>query len=51
MDLIFRGYEASNIPASYQVLYFSLELYAVIRAVSVLPMEFAVLGVVSCCGV
>ena len=50
-DMIFKGYEESNIPASYQVLYFSLELYAVVRTVSVVPMELAVLGVVSCCGV
>ena len=35
----------------YQVIYFSLELYAVIRTVSVVPMELAVLGIVSCGGV
>ena len=51
MDLIFRGYKASEVPASYQVLYFSLELYAVVRAVSVVSVELAILGVVSCCRV
>ena len=51
LRLIFRGYEASEVPAPYQVLYFPFELYAVVRAVSVISMELAVLGVVSCGGI
>ena len=51
LRLIFRGYEASEVPTSYLVLYFPLELYVVVRAVPVVPIELAVPGVVSCGGV
>ena len=51
LRLIFRGYEESEVPAPYKVLYFPLDLYAVIRAVPVVPMELSVPGVVSCGGV
>ena len=40
------GYKTSEIPTPYQVLYLPLELYAVVRAVTVIPMELTVLGVV-----
>ena len=46
LRLTFRGYKTSEIPTPYQVLYFPLELYAVVRVVSVIPMELTVLGVV-----
>ena len=46
MSLTFRRYEASDVPAPYQVLYLSLKLYTVVRAVSIIPMELAILGVV-----
>ena len=51
LGLTFRGYKMSEIPTPYQVLYLPLELYAVVRAVSVIPMELTVLGVVSRGGV
>ena len=51
LSLTFRGYKASEVPASYQVLYFSLKLYIVVRAVSIVPMELAILGVVPCGGI
>ena len=35
----------------YQILYFSLKFYTVVRAVSIVPMELAVLGVVPCGGI
>ena len=47
----FRGYKASEVSAPYQVLYFSLELYAVVRVMSIVPMELATLRVVSYCSV
>ena len=51
LSLTFRRYEASKVPAPYQVLYFSLKLYTVVRAVSIIPMELAILGVVPCDGI
>ena len=51
MSLTFWGYEASEVPAPYQVLYFSLKLYTVVRAVSIVPMELAIFGVVPCGGI
>ena len=51
LRLIFRGYEASEVPVPYLVFYFPLELYAVVRAVPVVFMELAVPGVVSYGGV
>ena len=51
MRLTFSGYEASEVPTPYQEFYLPLELYAVVRAVSVVPMELKVLGVVPCGGV
>ena len=49
--MVFWGYEASEVPAPYEVLDFPLELYAVVRAVFVVPMELAIFGVVPCGGV
>ena len=46
LRLTFRGYKTSEIPTPYQVLYLPLELYAVVRAVFVIPMELTVPGVV-----
>ena len=46
LRLTFRGYKTSEIPMPYQVLYLPLKLYAVVHAVSVIPMELTVLGVV-----
>ena len=51
LRLTFRGDETSEVPAPYKVLYFPLELYAVVREVPVVPMELAVLGVFPCGGV
>ena len=51
LSLTFKGYEASEVPALYQVLYFSLKLYTVVRAVSIVPVELAILGVFPCGGV
>ena len=51
LRLTFRGYETSEVPAPYQVFFFPLELYAVVRTVPVVPMELAILGVVPCGGV
>ena len=51
LSLTFWRYEASEVPASYQVLYFSLKLYTVVRAVSIVPMELAILGVIPCGGI
>ena len=51
LRLIFRGYEVSEVPTPYYVLYFPLELYAVVRAVPIVPMELAVPDVVSYGGV
>ena len=51
LRLTFRGYETSEVPTSYKEFYLPLELYAVVRAVSVVPMELTVIGVVPCGGV
>ena len=51
LSLNFRRYEASEVSALYQVLYFSLKLYTVVRPVSIIPMELAILGVVPCGGI
>ena len=51
LSLTFKGYEESEVPAPYQVLYLSLKLYAIVRAVSIVPMELAILGVVPCGGI
>ena len=51
LSLTFWIYEASEVPAPYQVLYFSLKLYTVVRAVSIVPMELSILGVVPCGGI
>ena len=51
LSLTLWRYEASEVPAPYQVLYFSLKLYTVVRAVSIVPMELAILGVVPCGGI
>ena len=51
LSLTFWRYEASEVPAPYQVLYFSLKLYTVVRTVSIIPMELAILGVVPCGGI
>ena len=47
----FRCYGASEIPTPYQVFYFSPELYAIICAVPIIPMELAIPGIVSGGGV
>ena len=51
LGLTFWRYEASEVPAPYQVLYFSLKLYTVVRAVSIVPMELAILGAIPCGGI
>ena len=51
LRLIFRGYEVSEVPAPYWILDFPLELYAFVSAVSVVPMEFTIFGVVPCGGI
>ena len=49
--LAFRGYEMLEVPTPYYLLYFPLELYAVVSAVPIVCMELAILGVVPCGGV
>ena len=51
LSLTFWRYEASEVPAPYQVLYFSLKLYTVVCAVPIVHMELAILGVVPCGGI
>ena len=51
LRLIFRGYEASEMPTHYSILYFLPELYAIICAVPVVAMELAIPDVFSCGGV
>ena len=51
LSLTFWRYEASEVPALYQVLYFSLKLYTVVRAVSIVLMELTILGVIPCGGI
>ena len=51
LGLIPRRYETPKISALYQILYFSSQLYAVVRAMSIVPMELAILGVISGSGI
>ena len=51
MILTFRGYEATEIPASNQILYFLPELYAIVRSMPVVPMELSIPRVISFGGV
>ena len=51
LRLTFRGYETSEVPTPYLVLYLPFEMYAVVRAVAVVSMELAILGVIPCGGV
>ena len=44
-------YETPEIFALYQIFYFSSQLYTVVRAVPIVPMELAILGVVSRSGI
>ena len=46
-DLTFRGYEAAEIPASNQILYFLPKLYAIVRSVPEVPMELTIPRVIS----
>ena len=41
--LTFRGYVATKIPPSNQVLYFLLELYAIVLSRPVVPVELTVM--------
>ena len=47
LGLIPWRYETPKISALYQILYFSSQLYAVVRAMSIVLMELAILGVIS----
>ena len=47
MILTFRGYEAAEIPAHNQILYFLPELYAVVRSMPVVLMELTIPRVIS----
>ena len=46
LGLTFRCYEASEIPTSNKIFYFFPELYAIIRAMLIIPMELTVPGVI-----
>ena len=51
LGLIPWRYEKAEISVLYQVLYFSSQLYTVVRAMLIVPMELAILGVISCSGI
>ena len=51
LGLIPWRYETSKISALYQILYLSSQLYAVVRAMSIVPMELAILGVIPGIGI
>ena len=51
LGLIPWKYETPKISALYQILYFSSQLYAVVRAMSIVPMELAILGVIPGSGI
>ena len=44
-------FEMAEISALYQIFYFSSQLYTVVRAIPIVHMELAILGVVSCSGI
>ena len=44
-------YKTPEISALYQIFYFSSQLYAVVHTMPVVPMELAILGVVSRSGI
>ena len=51
LGLIPWRYETSKISALYQILYLSSQLYAVVRAMSIVPMELTILGVIPGIGI
>ena len=51
LGLVPWRYETPKISALYQVLYFSSQLCTVVRAMPIVPMELAILGVIPCRGI
>ena len=51
LGLIRWRYVMPKISALYQILYFSSQLYAVVRAMSIVPMELTILGVIPGSGI
>ena len=51
LGLVPWRYETPKVSALYQVLYFSSQLYTVVRAMPIVPMELAILGVIHCSGI
>ena len=51
LGLIPWRYETTKISTLYQVLYFSSQLYTVVRAMPIVPMELAILGVIPGSGI
>ena len=51
LGLIPWRYEIPEVSALYLVFYLSFQLYTIVRAMSIVPMELAILGVVPCGGV
>ena len=47
LSLIPRRYKTPQISALYQILYLSSQLYTVVCAMSIVPMELTILGVIS----
>ena len=51
LGLIPRRYETPKISALYQVLYLSSQLYTVVCAMPIVPMELAIFGVIPSSGI
>ena len=47
LALIFRGYEAAEMPALNQIFYLLPELYAIVRSAPLVPMELIIPRVIS----